>query len=189
MESVLCRRLESLGYPNSSRFNVADDREFLCCVLWLEDQRIRHYDDRERDHKLRNNGVVDKVANWESDSLAKYLAELGCPAKIASSARKERLTWLVGQAVKLKFLRNPARYNRSSGQSEQRCRKGLALGDCDFSSPEFRSRVEGLAGKLAVPLHPDPTVTLEACCILIREKTSTKSNVRLPIFTNHSKNH
>ena len=47
-----------------------------------------------------------------------------------------------------------------------------------MSSPEFRSKVEDLAGKLAVPLHPDPSVTLEACCVLIRDKTA-KSNVRL----------
>ena len=56
-----------------------------------------------------------------------------------------------------------------------------ALGDCDVSSPEFRSKVEDLAGKLAVPLHPDPSVTFEACCTLIRERAA-KSDVGLPGF-------
>ena len=69
MESVLCRRLESLGYPNSTKFNADDRREFSCCVLWLEDQRIRHYDDSERDRTLRNNGAVDDVAKWEAGCL------------------------------------------------------------------------------------------------------------------------
>lgn len=168
MESVLCRRLESLGYPNSTKFNADDRREFSCCVLWLEDQRIRHYDDGERDRRLRDGSGSD-ADQWEAGSLAKYLAELGCPGKIASSGRRERLTWLVGQAVKLKFLKNPARYNNS--EPGQR-RRQKALGDCDVSSPEFRSKVEDLAGKLAVPLHPDPSVTFEACCTLIRERAA-----------------
>ena len=51
------------------------------------------------------------------------------------------------------------------------------LGNCDLSSPEFRSKVEDLARKLSVPPHPDPAVTLEACCILIRERTGDKSKV------------
>ena len=41
----------------------ADPREFRCCVLWLEDQRIRHYDDRERGRRLRDGGDGDK---WEA---------------------------------------------------------------------------------------------------------------------------
>ena len=41
----------------------ADPREFRCCVLWLEDQRIRHYDDRERERRLRDGGDADK---WEA---------------------------------------------------------------------------------------------------------------------------
>ena len=51
------------------------------------------------------------------------------------------------------------------------------LGNCDLSSPEFCSKVEDLAQKLSVPPHPDPAVTLEACCILIREKAGDKSKV------------
>ena len=41
-----------------------------------------------------------------------------------------------------------------------------------MSSPEFRSKVESLASALSVPLHPDAAVTLEACCVLIREQTA-----------------
>ena len=47
----------------------------------------------------------------------------------------------------------------------------LAMCRAWSSGPRWRT----WAGKLAVPLHPDSSVTLEACCILIRDKTA-KSN-------------
>ena len=49
----------------------ADDREFCCCVLWLEDQRIRHFGERERDARLRNGsgGGGGDTAQWEAGSL------------------------------------------------------------------------------------------------------------------------
>ena len=40
-------------------------------MLWLEDQRIRHFDEGERDRRLRDGGGGD-VAKWEAGSFAKY---------------------------------------------------------------------------------------------------------------------
>ena len=56
--------------PYLANITRADDREFCCCVLWLEDQRIRHFGERERDARLRNgSGGGDDTAQWEAGSL------------------------------------------------------------------------------------------------------------------------
>ena len=47
-----------------------------------------------------------------------------------------------------------------------------------MSSPEFRSKVESLASSLSVPPHPDAAVTLEACCVLIREHAAAAAGNR-----------
>uniref|UniRef100_A0A8C9W1G5 RNA transcription, translation and transport factor protein n=1 Tax=Scleropages formosus TaxID=113540 RepID=A0A8C9W1G5_SCLFO len=47
------RKLAALDYHNPSGFNCKDDTEFRNFVVWLEDQKIRHYKIEDRGN-LRN---------------------------------------------------------------------------------------------------------------------------------------
>lgn len=67
-------------------------------MLWLEDQKIRHYkiEDRENLRQITN-------PEWKLH-FAKYLEDVGCPLKNAKLV--EQLEWLIGYAVKLEYSDN-----------------------------------------------------------------------------------
>ncbi|OWK00007.1 hypothetical protein Celaphus_00015659 [Cervus elaphus hippelaphus] len=48
------RKLTALDYHNPAGFNCKDETEFRNFIVWLEDQKIRHYkiEDREGEYFL-----------------------------------------------------------------------------------------------------------------------------------------
>ena len=63
-------------------------------MVWLEDQKIRHYTIQDREELRDINGE-----QWQK-ALAKYLDDLGAP-KLTRPL--EQLEWLLGLAVRLEY--------------------------------------------------------------------------------------
>lgn len=72
-------------------------------MLWLEDQKIRHYkiEDREGLRQIKNN-------DWQK-YFDKYLKDLACPIPINKSM--ECFEWLLSFAVRLEYSDNVDKYN------------------------------------------------------------------------------
>lgn len=89
-------------------YSYIDRKEFASTVLWLEDQKIRHYVIEDRD-KLR---LLDNMQEWEV-GYKQYCTDLGMPPLEMQS---EQLNWLLGYAIRLEFLDDPAQYQSTNGQ-------------------------------------------------------------------------
>lgn len=72
-----------------------DENQFRNLVLWLEEQKIRHYKVEERDplRKITSDSWVD--------AFNQYIRDLECPLK--SDKKIELLEWLLGHAVRLEY--------------------------------------------------------------------------------------
>lgn len=82
--------------PVSSRSSSSDRSHFANTVLWLEDQKIRHYKIEDREN-LRK---VDNLAEWE-EAYTKYKADLKVPD---FQTPVEEISWLLSYAVRLEYL-------------------------------------------------------------------------------------
>ncbi|XP_023616502.1 RNA transcription, translation and transport factor protein isoform X4 [Myotis lucifugus] len=89
------RKLTALDYHNPAGFNCKDETEFRNFIVWLEDQKIRHYKIEDRGN-LRNIHSSDWPKFFE-----KYLTDVSCPFKI--QYRQEAIDWLLGLAVRLEY--------------------------------------------------------------------------------------
>lgn len=89
-----------LVYYSNLTMRVLDinEKQFRSIVLWLEDQKIRHYTIQDRE-QLRN---IDG-GDWNG-AYDKYKKDLMCP--ITSKNQLEELSWLLSYAVQLDFSDN-----------------------------------------------------------------------------------
>lgn len=117
---MLKRKLIALDHPNPEEFDehgkwqcsiqhvfrilfqsfffLSDETEFRSAVMWLEDQKIRHYKVEDRD-ALRN--FADP--NW-NETFKTYQNDLGSP--VIDSSPTEQLTWLASFAIRLEYSDN-----------------------------------------------------------------------------------
>ncbi|WAR23693.1 RTRAF-like protein [Mya arenaria] len=72
-----------------------DENELRNLVVWLEDQKIRHYKIEDR-AGLRNTASPEWLKAYE-----KYTRDLGCPYQVSEKAAV--VDWLLGYAVRLDF--------------------------------------------------------------------------------------
>lgn len=72
-----------------------DDTYFRNFILWLEDQKVRHYKIEER------GGLRNMTSSDWTKCLQQYLDELGCPYQ--PSQRPQLIDWLLGYAVRLEY--------------------------------------------------------------------------------------
>ena len=140
-------------------------------ILWLEDQKIRHYkvDDRS---KLRDLNSPD----WNT-AYTTYLNDIVCP--IVSKKREEELGWLLSFAVRLEYNDDSLKYRKQISeilsQNQESAPKVVpvnSLDNMDFQSTEFINGVNSLAGILNVTQHPDHIVTLQAISKLVKSRLS-----------------
>uniref|UniRef100_A0A8C8SI40 RNA transcription, translation and transport factor protein n=1 Tax=Pelusios castaneus TaxID=367368 RepID=A0A8C8SI40_9SAUR len=83
-----------------------DETEFRNFIVWLEDQKIRHY-------KIEDRGSLRNIHNDEwPKAFEKYLKDVNCPFKIQE--RQETIDWLLGLAVRLEYGDNADKYKDSS---------------------------------------------------------------------------
>lgn len=95
---MLRNKLRCLEHPNPDGVNVNDEKHFRNLVLWLEEQKIRHYKIEERTDLRKINS-----SEW-SKTFDKYKSELNCPKELQS--QQDQLQWLVAHAIKLEYLDN-----------------------------------------------------------------------------------
>lgn len=95
---MLKNKLACLEHPNAAGVNVEDEKQFRNLVLWLEDQKIRHY-------KIEDRAELRKVNNPEwLKTFDKYKNDLNCPKELKSN--HDQLKWIVAYAIKLEYLDN-----------------------------------------------------------------------------------
>lgn len=150
------RRLLALGYPNYQNFKADDEHEYRRLVLWLEEQRIRHYQVADREAIREIDG--DK---WQGQ-FELYLKSLDCPYV---GNHVQALSWLLGTALQLE---------EQSGISDKNPHHQDAFTNIDVQSHEFSCQVDKICETLKIPAHPNPTVRLEACQKLLNSRMGMK---------------
>ncbi|KAL0270028.1 UNVERIFIED_CONTAM: hypothetical protein PYX00_007570 [Menopon gallinae] len=162
------RKLLALDYPTPDKFNINDENEFRSVVLWLEDQKIRHYkvQDRSRLRDIRS-------PNWP-DAYRTYLNDVACLVK--SQKKEEELEWLLAFAVRLEYGDNADKYkNQNITPNNLNAPKVVStnpLDNLDFQSADFIKGVNLLADMLKITQHPDHLVTLKAISKLVKARLS-----------------
>ncbi|XP_059477945.1 RNA transcription, translation and transport factor protein [Neocloeon triangulifer] len=152
------RKLKALEFQSESPFDCEDDNQFRNLVLWLEEQKIRHYKIEDRD-LLRKTESPDWNKGFE-----KYRNDLGCP--ISSNKRKEEVDWLLSYAVRLEYTDEVGRYKDVKKEAAS-TPPSTPLEWIDVQSDDFKAGVFRLAKMLNVTPHPDHLVTLKAISKLV----------------------
>ncbi|GFN79035.1 upf0568 protein c14orf166 homolog, partial [Plakobranchus ocellatus] len=74
---------------------LIDESQFRSLILWLEDQKIRHY-------KIEDRAALRNVESEEwTKALHEYLLALHCP--YSSDNKRSLVDWLLGYAVRLEY--------------------------------------------------------------------------------------
>ncbi|NXG39392.1 RTRAF protein, partial [Dromaius novaehollandiae] len=151
------RKLSALDYHNPAGFNCRDETEFRNFIVWLEDQKIRHYKIEDRGN-LRNIHSDD----WPK-SFEKYMKDVNCPFKIQE--RQETVDWLLGLAVRLEYGDNADKYKDSNPDgaknADNTAKNAEPLINLDVNNPDFKAGVMALANLLQIQRHDDYLVMLK----------------------------
>ncbi|NWU99260.1 RTRAF protein, partial [Upupa epops] len=151
------RKLSALDYHNPAGFNCRDETEFRNFIVWLEDQKIRHYKIEDRGN-LRNIHSDD----WPK-SFEKYMKDVNCPFKIQE--RQETVDWLLGLAVRLEYGDNAHKYKDSTPDGAKNAnntaKNAEPLINLDVNNPDFKAGVMALANLLQIQRHDDYLVMLK----------------------------
>ncbi|XP_049609430.1 RNA transcription, translation and transport factor protein [Syngnathus scovelli] len=163
------RKLTALDYHSPSGFDCADETQFRNFVVWLEDQKIRHYKIEDRGN-LRNIPSSD----WPK-AYQKYLQDVNCP--FGAAERAEAVDWLLGLAVRYEYGDNVDKYRNCpslEASSDSRATSDPLI-NLDSDSPDFKAGVLALANILKIQRHDDYLVMLKAIRILIQERLSPEA--------------
>uniref|UniRef100_A0ABI7WF55 RNA transcription, translation and transport factor protein n=1 Tax=Felis catus TaxID=9685 RepID=A0ABI7WF55_FELCA len=159
-------KLTALDYHNPAGFNCKDETEFRNFIVWLEDQKIRHYKIEDRGN-LRNIHSSDWPKFFE-----KYLRDVNCPFKIQD--RQEAIDWLLGLAVRLEYGDNAEKYKDvvpdNTKNADNAAKNAEPLINLDVNNPDFKAGVMALANLLQIQRHDDYLVMLKAIRILVQER-------------------
>lgn len=165
-------KLDALEYHSTETINIDKQDDLKALVVWLEDQKIRHYKIEQRSDLRSHTG--DK---WKS-TFKKYLTDLECPHDLETDLHAA-VDWLLGVAVRYDFgdaaqehhqLRCGLNYTEKQAKLPLPSQKSAL--DIDPSDKVFISGVQALAKIVQVTRHPDPSVLLEAVRIVIEERLS-----------------
>ena len=170
------RKLKALGYHSIDKINVEKPVELKTLVVWLEDQKIRHYKIEDR-QDLRS-----KTGDKWMESYKKYLKALECPFDFTTNSLS-CIEWLLELAIRCEFddkvEENPSLKCGLLGATgplaaAPSSNVSSAL-DIDVKNPDFCGGLGALAKILGVTTHPDPIVVLEATKVLIEERLSIEA--------------
>ncbi|EHA98814.1 hypothetical protein GW7_21003 [Heterocephalus glaber] len=157
-------KLMALDYHNPAVFNCRDETEFRNFIVWLEDQKIRHYRIEDRGN-LRNIPSSDWPKFFE-----KYLRDVNCPFKIQD--RQEATDWLLGLAVRLEYGDKAEKYKDltpgNAKNTDNATKNAEPLINLDVNNPDFKAGVMALAN-LQIQRHDNYLVMLKAIRILVQE--------------------
>lgn len=168
------RKLLALDYHNIEKFDFKDDEQFRNLIVWLEDQKIRHYKIEDR-QGLRN------IASPEwPNFFNQYLDDLGCSIK--SKDQSSLTDWILGYAVRLEYADHLDEFKTvlsAAGKTPANTTSDNPLNDLDFQSADFKAGVASLATLLQIPPHQDHLTVLKAVCFLVNEKFSKEALERV----------
>lgn len=152
-----------------------ESRDFASTILWLEDQKIRHYkiEDRERLRK------IDEPEIWKP-AYTQYIADLGVPDL---SSAIEQLTWILCYAIRLEYLDKSDEYRELDAAKISELKRPVnptvtsknPLSSMDMSSQEFANGVYELARRLNIPHHTDHLLVMEAAARIVERHLTAKS--------------
>ncbi|KAK3609276.1 hypothetical protein CHS0354_001876 [Potamilus streckersoni] len=168
------RKLLALGYPQPDSFNTQDENQFRSIIVWLEDQKIRHYKIEER-ASLRSISSPDWVK-----ALHSYLMDLECPYQ--QSEKNCVIEWLLAYAVRLEYGDNVDKYKGVTAetltQAVTKPAPGVSsnpLDNLNFDDPDFKAGIASLSVLLQIPPHQDHVEMLKAICLLVKNKLSKEA--------------
>ncbi|XP_063295845.1 RNA transcription, translation and transport factor protein [Pelobates fuscus] len=161
------RKLQALDYHNPAGFNCKDETEFRNFIVWLEDQKIRHYKIEERGN-LRNIHSSEWPRHYD-----KYVQDVNAPFK--AEERQETIDWLLGLAVRLEYGDNASKYQNAKPLGTENSKPSEPLINLDVSNPDFKAGVTALANLLQIQRHDDYLVMLKAIRILVQERLSPEA--------------
>lgn len=173
---MFSRKLLALNYQQPKEFNPSDESQFRSMIIWLEDQKIRHYKIEDR-AGLRNM----ESSEWPK-ALDVYLSNLSCP--YTRDDRNALIDWLLGYAVrveygddaeKLRSIKPQTLGSSSDGNIPAGGKSSNPLDSLDFNDPDFKAGVTSLAMKLQIPPYQDHLEQLKAICILVKERLSKEA--------------
>ncbi|CAB1456687.1 unnamed protein product [Pleuronectes platessa] len=163
------RKLTALDYHNPAGCDFSDETQYRNCIVWLEDQKIRHY-------KIEDRGNLRNIpgSDWPS-AFQKYLQDVNCPFGVQE--KHEALDWLLGLAVRYEYGDNVEKYKNcqplaASSNSDVPIDPLVNL---DINSPDFKAGVTALSNILKIGRHDDYLVMLKAIRILIQERLSPEA--------------
>lgn len=163
------------------KVNGDNDDHFRKVVVWLEDQKIRHYaiDDRKSLRDTRNE-------NW-FDVFRGYCKDVCCP--INDNDKFGQLEWLTGHAFWLDTGTDYDRY-RAVAEKKIKLKKEAAaptmkstnpLDKLDFYDIKFVAGTAAVSSFFKIPKHPDHLGSIQAACKLVRSRLN-EVNLRNPVI-------
>lgn len=168
------RKLTALDYHSAESFDLNDEKQVRNLILWLEDQKIRHYKIEDRG-PLRDVDSPDWIKTFNN-----YCNDISSPVK--SNRIVEHLEWLLTFAVRLEYSDNVEKYiNQTSEEVKKnninapKVISSNPLDNMDFESAEFKNGINALAKLLNITPHPDHLITLRAVSKLICQRLCTEA--------------
>ncbi|XP_066550836.1 RNA transcription, translation and transport factor protein isoform X2 [Amia ocellicauda] len=163
------RKLTALDYHNPASFDCKDETEFRNFIVWLEDQKIRHYKIEDRGD-LRNIHSSDWPKHFE-----KYIQDVNCP--FSAQERQESVDWLLGLAVRFEYGDNADKYKncKPEAAANDSGKQSDPLINLDINNPDFKAGVMALANLLQIHRHDDYLVMLKAIRILVQERLTQEA--------------
>uniref|UniRef100_A0A5F8GVW8 RNA transcription, translation and transport factor protein n=2 Tax=Metatheria TaxID=9263 RepID=A0A5F8GVW8_MONDO len=163
--------LDDIRLYQKDFLQIADETEFRNFIVWLEDQKIRHY-------KIEDRGNLRNIHNSEWPKFfEKYLKDVNCPFKIQE--RQETIDWLLGLAVRLEYGDNADKYKDSTPDNAKNADNAAKnvepLINLDVNNPDFKAGVMALANLLQIQRHDDYLVMLKAIRILVQERLTQEA--------------
>lgn len=153
-------RLVSFVLPTTKKTNIpyahpTDDQDFASTVLWLEDQKIRHYKIEDRE-PLRN---IDDFVAW-SAAFEKYKIDIGVPK---FDTRIEDLEWILSYAIRLEYMDRSDDYKHITAALVEEAKKPAdptlasknPFDAMDMKCEDFEQGVRRLGQILNIANHPD----------------------------------
>ena len=180
---LLRNKLRALQYHSTENVHIMNPHDLKALIVWLEDQKIRFYKINERSELRDNTG-----GNWMT-TFQKYLDDLECPYNPETSLQAT-VDWLLGVALRYEYndlaehqpqlkeelvTKSGKSGPHGTSQTSSTMNTTSPLESVTASEDIFQKGVEALAKILKVTKHPDPTVALAACRIVIEEKLSDKA--------------
>ncbi|KAJ8881666.1 hypothetical protein PR048_018152 [Dryococelus australis] len=152
-----------------------DDDQYRNLVIWLEDQKVRHYKIEDR-QKLRDIKSSDWIKAYNT-----YLKDLAC--SVQTEKRAEQLQWLLSFAVRLEYADNGkyedtySKLNHSCAGTS--CVSALILAaQQDVTACRCRSLHDYSGGRpLPVPLLQRKLFLTLSCVSVDKYKSQTSDKV------------